>query len=196
LNYLENIHLTQSAVVASATVSPWTANPPKPLITSTLQQEASALYKMNPKSTMKIAQGLYEAGHITYMRTDFAVLSEEAITEAKAWVKEAHGAAYIGKDSVSVEKSEKAVKPKEKAKKVEATPTTNPQEAHEAIRPTHFNVEELPGDWTPQDKKIYALIWKRAVQSVMSAAQRPKSHSEANLCRRHRLSLDGQVEED
>jgi DNA topoisomerase I len=171
LNYLENIHLTQSAVVASATVTPWTANPPKPLITSTLQQEASALYKMNPKSTMKIAQGLYEAGHITYMRTDFAVLSEEAIAEAKEWVKEAHGAAYVG-SSGQVEKAIATAKPKAKAKKLEATATTqNAQEAHEAIRPTHFSTEELPGDWTPQDKKIYALIWKRAVQSIMAPAK-------------------------
>lgn len=170
LNYLENIHLTQSAVVASATVSPWTANPPKPLITSTLQQEASALYKMNPKSTMKIAQGLYEAGHITYMRTDFAVLSEEAIAEAKEWVKEAHGAEYVGSsvlaDKAKVKKSE--VK-KPQATKPESSSTA--QEAHEAIRPTHFSIEELPGDWTPQDKKIYSLIWKRAVQSVMAPAK-------------------------
>jgi DNA topoisomerase-1 len=158
LNYLENIHLTQSAIVATSTTLPWTANPPKPLITSTLQQEASALYKMNPKSTMKIAQALYEAGHITYMRTDFAVLSEEAIAEAKEWVKEAHGAAYVGS---TLEKG------KEKAKHV----VGNAQEAHEAIRPTHFDLEELPGDWTPHDKKIYALIWKRAVQSVMAPAK-------------------------
>ena len=158
LNYLENIHLTQSATVISSITSPWTANPPKPLITSTLQQEASALHKMNPKSTMKIAQELYEAGHITYMRTDCAVLSEEAIAEAKAWVKEHHGAAYVG---ISDKQKIKDKKPQ----------VANAQEAHEAIRPTHFEVDDLPGDWSPHHKKLYTLIWKRAIQSIMAPAK-------------------------
>jgi DNA topoisomerase I len=162
MNYLENVNGDDKVTVKSNTTKPWTASPPKPLITSTLQQEASALHKVNPKSTMKIAQALYEAGHITYMRTDFAILSEEAIQEAQAWVLKNHGEKYV---------QAPAEKPKAKAKATAKTEAPPAQEAHEAIRPTHFEVVDLPGDWTPVDRKIYALIWKRAVQSTMTAAK-------------------------
>ena len=157
MNYLENVNSNDTVIVISNTTKPWTASPPKPLITSTLQQEASALHKVNPKSTMKIAQALYEAGHITYMRTDFAILSEEAIQEAQAWVLQAHGEKYI--------------QSAKKVDKVKKSDIPQAQEAHEAIRPTHFEVVDLPGDWTPTDRKIYALIWKRAVQSTMTSAK-------------------------
>lgn len=163
MNYLENVNADDTVTVKSSSTKPWTASPPKPLITSTLQQEASALHKVNPKSTMKIAQALYEAGHITYMRTDFAILSEEAIQEAQAWVLKNHGEKYV--------QATKAEKPKAKAKATVKTEAPPAQEAHEAIRPTHFEVVDLPGDWTPTDRKIYALIWKRAVQSTMTAAK-------------------------
>jgi DNA topoisomerase-1 len=93
------------------------------------------------------------------MRTDFAILSEEAIQEAQAWVLQAHGEKYVQS------KLPKVTKPKDP----KAIPQA--QEAHEAIRPTHFEVVDLPGDWTPTDKKIYSLIWKRAVQSTMTAAK-------------------------
>ena len=162
MNYLENVNGNDTVTVKSNLTKPWTAAPPKPLITSTLQQEASALHKVNPKSTMKIAQALYEAGHITYMRTDFAILSEEAVKEAQAWVLQAHGEKYV------------QIAPKANSTKAKATKNTTlpqAQEAHEAIRPTHFEVVDLPGDWTPTDRKIYALIWKRAVQSTMTAAK-------------------------
>lgn len=161
MNYLENVNANDTVTVKSNTTKPWTASPPKPLITSTLQQEASALHKVNPKSTMKIAQALYEAGHITYMRTDFAILSEEAIQQAQAWVLEHHGEKYV--------QAPTKVKAPTKKKVDESVPQA--QEAHEAIRPTHFEVTELPGDWTPTDRKIYALIWKRAVQSTMTSAK-------------------------
>lgn len=166
MNYLENVNGDDNVTVKSTVTKPWTACPPKPLITSTLQQEASALHKVNPKSTMKIAQALYEAGHITYMRTDFAILSEEAIQEAQAWVLHTHGENYVAKQEI-----QKPAKEKEKAKASKTAPVPVAQEAHEAIRPTHFEVIDLPGDWTPTDKKIYALIWKRAVQSTMTAAK-------------------------
>jgi DNA topoisomerase-1 len=203
VNYMENIHTSNKAIVKSVQQKPWTANPPKPLITSTLQQEASALHGVNPKSTMKIAQMLYEAGHITYMRTDHAVLSEEAITNAHQWIRENHGEAFLGTAShcrsapaPSAEGSEsssnaKPKKGKKKEKEAESTspPTaqesssqakktgasscgaTAPQEAHEAIRPTHMEHQELTGDWTPLDRKIYGLIWRRAVQACMSPAK-------------------------
>lgn len=155
LNYLENIHTDTKATITSTKTVPRTESAPKPLITSTLQQEASALYGIQPKSTMKSAQKLYEAGHITYMRTDSAVLSEEAVKEAQKWVLANHGKEYVGSATA------KAVKK-----------VSGAQEAHEAIRPTHFSTETLPDeDWSPADKKIYRLIWQRAVQSTMSAAK-------------------------
>lgn len=152
LNYLENIHKDPSATITSVKESPWTANPPKPLITSSLQQEASALHKINPKVTMKIAQKLYEAGHITYMRTDHAVLGEEATQQAIKEVTASWGGNYVGNQNHKDKKE------------------TLAQEAHEAIRPTHFEVKVLD-DWEEVEKKIYTLIWKRAVQSVMAPAK-------------------------
>lgn len=170
MNYLENVSNDETVVVKSSTIKPWTAAPPKPLITSTLQQEASALYKLNPKTTMKIAQTLYEAGHITYMRTDHAVLSEEATAEAQSWVLENHGEKYVLVKTP--QKPQKPQKEKKEIPKQEKGPQgPQAQEAHEAIRPTHFEVVDIPGDWTPTDKKIYSLIWKRAVQSVMTHAK-------------------------
>ncbi len=166
-NYLENISSEPNAVVLDATTKPWTEAPPKPLITSTLQQEASALYNSNPKSTMQIAQKLYEAGHITYMRTDKAVLSEEAVTEIKEFIQKNLGVEYIGTAvGVSSKESEKGKSKGKKKDEKEEGPKA--QEAHEAIRPTHFEMTALPEDWDGYSKNIYRLIWSRAVQSVMA----------------------------
>jgi DNA topoisomerase-1 len=162
VNYMENIHVSNEATVKGVVQKPWTANPPKPLITSTLQQEASALHGTNPKSTMKIAQALYEAGHITYMRTDHAVLSEEAINSAHNFIRENHGEAYIG-PATHCRSSQ--------PKKTKESENPQAQEAHEAIRPTHMEHQELTGDWTQLDRKIYTLIWRRAVQACMSPAR-------------------------
>lgn len=165
-NYLENIHTTTEAVIQQTTVKPWTDRAPEPLITSTLQQQASALYHSNPKNTMRIAQRLYEAGHITYMRTDKAVLSEEARTSAQEWVRQAYGEAYVG--SAEPLKKRKGKKEEE----VKAQAAAKAQEAHEAIRPTHMECTQLEGDdWTPLDKKVYRLIWQRTIQSVMTAVR-------------------------
>lgn len=162
-NYLENIHTTLEAIIQQTTVKPWMDRAPEPLITSTLQQQASALYHSNPKNTMRIAQRLYEAGHITYMRTDKAVLSEEARTSAQEWVRQAYGEAYVG--SVESQKKKKGKKEDE----VKAQAAAKAQEAHEAIRPTHMEYTQLEGDdWTPLDKKVYRLIWQRTIQSVMT----------------------------
>jgi len=153
-NYLENVHTSNQATVYSVKESAWSASAPKPLITSTLQQEVSAAYSLNPKTTMQIAQKLYEAGHITYMRTDSAVISEEAVAAAHAWVEKTYGKAYLG----SLEKTKGKVKVND----------ANAQEAHEAIRPTHMELKEIVG--TPQEQKVYAFIWKRSIQSTMSPA--------------------------
>jgi DNA topoisomerase-1 len=109
---------------------------------------------MNPKDTMRIAQKLYEGGHITYMRTDSAVMSTEAVAAAHTWIKEAYGEKYVGFGS------SKTVKTKD----------TNAQEAHEAIRPTHMEMKEVGDEYTASERKIYAFIWKRSMQSAMAPA--------------------------
>jgi DNA topoisomerase-1 len=163
--YLELHHDKPNGTILKAETTDWQESPPLPLVTSTLQQQASSQLRCNPKETMKIAQRLYEAGHITYMRTDKATLSEEAIEAAKETVKQLYGEEYI--QSSSKAKSSKTAK---KSEKVEV----KAQEAHEAIRPTHFELQALPeenGTWTQRDRKVYELIWARAVQSVMSACK-------------------------
>lgn len=166
LNYMENVNATNSVTFVSNTKKPWTASPPKPFITSTLQQEVSALYKINPKETMKIAQRLYEAGHITYMRTDMAVLCEEAVKEAHELVTSKYGKEYTS----LTQSSKKAQKAPSAQTAQTAQTAQNAQEAHEAIRPTHFDLEVLPESFSPIEKKLYSLIWKRALQSTMSSA--------------------------
>jgi DNA topoisomerase-1 len=168
-NYMESIYSIPEGTILSKEIKPWTESPPQPLITSTLQQQASALYHINPKSTMKIAQRLYEGGHITYMRTDHATLSEEAKHAAKQWVGQSYGPEYVLDEK---EEKEDQKKTKSKAKK-EKQEEVKAQEAHEAIRPTHMEVTELPegDDWSALDQKIYKLIWQRTIQSVMTPAR-------------------------
>jgi DNA topoisomerase-1 len=184
LTYLENHNTDRSALVRSNTVRPWTATAPPPLITSTLQQQASALFGFSPKTTMQIAQKLYEAGHITYMRTDKAVLSEEAVAAANAWVTETFGAEYVGTapapsaEAAADTPSPLAEKPKKgkgKKKAAEAAAEAQAegpkaQEAHEAIRPTHMEVA-APAGLEPTNAKLYGLIRQRAVQSTMASAK-------------------------
>lgn len=155
-NYLENIHDDPNGKVLKAQTVPTSLVAPMPLITSTLQQEASALYGSQPKNTMRTAQRLYEAGHITYMRTDTPVLSDEARLTASAFVRVTYGEAYLAPTELNGKK---------KVTNVVA------QGAHEAIRPTRIDtVIDLPDgeDWSAIDRKIYKLIWSRTVQSVMA----------------------------
>ena len=158
-NFLENIHSDPDGTIQSSATKPWTHYPPKPLITSTLQQEASSRYHCDTKRTMQIAQRLYEAGHITYMRTDHPVLSDEAIEKAQDVIQQQYGDAFVDRGAT--------------AKKKKKASDPNAQEAHEAIRPTHFEVAELPTDedWNAVDRKIYTLIRNRALQSVMTPAK-------------------------
>ena len=125
--------------------------PSPPFITSTLQQEASTKLKFNIKKTMDIAQKLYEAGLITYMRTDSINLSEEIITELKDYIIKTFGLEYS--NSINYKNN------------------SNSQEAHEAIRPTNILLNELL-DYKDKDGiKLYNLIWKRTVASQMSFAK-------------------------
>jgi DNA topoisomerase-1 len=169
-NYLE-IHSTEpGGIVTTAETRPWSESAPLPLITSTLQQQASSLFRSNPKRTMQIAQRLYEAGYITYMRTDKAVLSEEATKAAQEYVTATYGAQYVAAASATTAKPKKK---KVVAEQDNTTAAPAAQEAHEAIRPTHMETQHLPQDedWNAVDRKIYHLIWLRAMQSVMSSAR-------------------------
>ncbi len=130
-------------------------NPYPPFITSSLQMEASRKLGFSAAHTMRVAQGLYEAGFITYMRTDGTTLSDDAVAQARSVIKSEYGTKYLP-DAPRLYKS--------KAK--------NAQEAHEAIRPTDLSVlptsREAPGD--DQQRKLYDLIWKRTMASQMENA--------------------------
>jgi DNA topoisomerase-1 len=155
---LQKVHSDPSVTVTAVKISLSTSQPPKPLITSTLQQEASNLHGLNPKATMLAAQKLYEAGHITYMRTDNAFIAEEAATAIRTLITQNHGSNYVGSLEPALVK---------KTKKEEALPAA--QAAHEAIRPTHPEHQEVPVD-DPTQKTVYKLIWRRAFQSLMAPA--------------------------
>lgn len=125
-------------------------NPRPPFITSTLQQTASTRLGFSPSRTMQVAQKLYEAGHITYMRTDSTNLSGNAFGQIKNIIEKDFGATYFQSRSYG------------KASK-------NAQEAHEAIRPSVL-AKKVAGN-TEEQKKLYKLIWARAVASQMIDAQ-------------------------
>lgn len=149
-----------------------TSSAPAPFITSTLQQEASSRLGLNPKATMRAAQTLYEAGHITYMRTDNAVLSEEAKEAVAELVKARWGLEYLAS---AEEAPKKKVVRRKKAAAAEggaaAPAAPEAQAAHEGIRPTHLENTELT-EQGPTEQKLYELIWRRTVQSQMASERR------------------------
>jgi DNA topoisomerase-1 len=147
------------------------SKPPSPFITSSLQQEASSRLGMKPKDTMRAAQTLYEGGHITYMRTDNAVLSQEAIESASAVVRERFGEEFLASATAATEGTKKKVTKKKAATVDDAVAKPEAQAAHEGIRPTHMEVTELP-DASAAESRLYELIWRRTLQSVMAPEQR------------------------
>ena len=124
--------------------------PAAPFTTSSLQQEAARKLRFSVSQTMSIAQRLYESGYITYMRTDSTHLASLAVNTAKEYISGNFGEEYS--------------KPRQYK-----TRSKGAQEAHEAIRPTFINNTEIPG--TPQEKKLYELIWRRTVASQMADAR-------------------------
>ena len=123
-----------------------------PFTTSTLQQEAARKLHFSSKRTMATAQKLYEQGFITYMRTDATNLSNEAVNEIRTFISNEYGDKFLPKQP-----------------NIYITKSKNAQEAHEAIRPTHFETEknELSGD----ELKLYNLIWKRTIACQMNNAE-------------------------
>ena len=147
-----------------------TKNPPKPFTTSSLQQAASSELRINTKDTMKICQTLYEAGYITYMRTDSRTYSEEFIEKAKQYILKNYDQSYVNLniDDLALRAKDDKKKSKKSQKKDE---NNTAQEAHEAIRPTDITLKELDDEhMSPKERKMYYLIWRNTVESCMSPA--------------------------
>lgn len=125
-------------------------NAPAPFTTSTLQQYASQRLGMDAKRTMSVAQKLYEGGHITYMRTDSTSISDEAVKAIKDVIKDKYAETYFEHHKFVNKKA-------------------NTQEAHECVRPTKPNYNEIDG--TTDEKRLYSAIWKRTIQSQMKSAE-------------------------
>ena len=154
-------------------VKPAKRNPAAPFTTSTLQQEASRKLGFSVARTMQIAQRLYESGKITYMRTDSVNLSQTAIDAASAEIRSAYGDKYH-------------------QPRVYKTKSAGAQEAHEAIRPTYFNQHSVDGD--NSEKRLYDLIWKRAIASQMSEAIFEKTNVNISIStRKEELLAEGEV---
>jgi len=147
-------------IIETAKTADWTVKdvveseakrtPRPPFTTSTLQQAASSRLGYSPKRTMITAQKLYEAGHITYMRTDSTSISTQAVGVISSYINDKFGKNYLQTRAYQ-------------------TKVKNAQEAHEAIRPTH--VDKSTAGFTPEQKNLYKLIWQRTVASQMADAR-------------------------
>jgi len=156
--------------VQTVEAKPASRNPSAPFMTSTLQQEASRKFGFGARQTMSTAQRLYEAGYITYMRTDGIDMAPEAIEAARAEIKSRYGAEYVPASPRIY---------KNKAK--------NAQEAHECIRPTDMSVDAAALARLEADqRKLYDLIWKRTLACQMEGARLERTTVEIG-------SADGQV---
>ncbi|MBM2321294.1 MULTISPECIES: type I DNA topoisomerase [Marivita] len=161
---------SRDLTVQSVEAKPGSRNPSAPFMTSTLQQEASRKFGMGARQTMNAAQRLYEAGHITYMRTDGIDMAPEAVDQARAAIKDRYGDTYVPKTPRIY---------KNKAK--------NAQEAHECIRPTEMAKDAASLKISDADqRKLYDLIWKRTLACQMESARLERTTVDVG-------SADGQV---
>ncbi len=149
--------------VSDVSVKPVKKNPAPPFTTSTLQQEAARKLNFSVSQTMRVAQSLYEAGHITYMRTDSVNLSKLALGTISKEIRENIGEQYLNVRTYH-------------------TKSKGAQEAHEAIRPTFISNHDVAG--TAQEKKLYNLIWKRTIASQMADAQLERTQVEIDMSNR------------
>ena len=154
-------------------VKPGTKKPAAPFTTSTLQQEASRKLGYSVSRTMSLAQRLYENGHITYMRTDSVNLSDLAVSSAKTEIVNQYGPEYSNPRKYS-------------------TKSAGAQEAHEAIRPTYFNINSAGNNY--DEERLYQLIWRRAIASQMSEAKLEKTTVKiSNNNNEHLFTANGEV---
>lgn len=164
--------LQATYTVKDIQVKPAKKSPAPPFTTSTLQQEASRKLGMSVSRTMRVAQTLYESGHITYMRTDSVNLSETALDNAKDAIAKQFGASYHQQRRFQ-NKNQSA------------------QEAHEAIRPTDLNVHEI---FDAEGQRLYDLIWKRTIASQMADAQLEKTTVKIGIStNQEHLTAQGEV---
>lgn len=146
-----------SFAVRSVETKPYTRRPAAPFTTSTLQQEAARKLRFSSRSTMQVAQRLYENGYITYMRTDSVALSTQAVNAARQQAQELYGAEYVPG-----------------APRTYASKSKNAQEAHEAIRPAGDSFRtpaQVKASLSADEFRLYELIWKRTVASQMADAK-------------------------
>lgn len=154
---------------------------PLPFTTSALQQSSNTNLNISPKETMSLAQTLYEAGYITYMRTDSRVYSKEFVESCKRYIINTYNNGYIHPSADNLvqnrDNSDKDVKPKLDDKKTKkskkAKNDNNAQEAHEAIRPTDITCLNIPDDedvFSTKHRKLYKLIWTNSITSLMANA--------------------------
>jgi DNA topoisomerase-1 len=159
--------------VADLTTKPAKKSPAPPFTTSTLQQEAARKLYFSVSKTMTMAQRLYEAGHITYMRTDSVNLSEDARNGANKEILKAYGDKYA------------------KSRQFKGK-TKGAQEAHEAIRPTNFASHSVRAD--RDEQRLYELIWKRAIASQMSEAQLERTNVKIEASKHNKqFTANGEV---
>ena len=163
--FLEDCKAAQFSI-ESITTRPSKRTPAPPFTTSTLQQEAARKLGFPVALTMRIAQSLYEAGLITYMRTDSMNLSELCLKSCGPLITEKMGDHYHQLRHYH-------------------TNAKGAQEAHEAIRPTDMSLEEISG--TAQERKLYNLIWKRTIACQMADAQLEKTTANINISGRNEL---------
>ncbi len=161
---------SRALTVTSVEAKPASRNPSAPFMTSTLQQEASRKFGMGARQTMSAAQRLYEAGHITYMRTDGIDMAPEAVTAARDAIAERFGKDYVPS-----------------APRIYKNKAKNAQEAHECIRPTEMTRDAAALKITDRDQaRLYDLIWKRTLACQMEGARLERTTVEIG-------SADGQV---
>lgn len=146
--------------VSDIIVKPVSRKPAPPFTTSTLQQEAGRKLGFSVNTTMRVAQKLYEDGRITYMRTDSTNLSDIALRDIASQIKSEYGDKYLETRRYH-------------------THSKGAQEAHEAIRPTYVSTPEIPG--SEQERRLYRLIWRRAVASQMSEALLEKTNIDIEI---------------
>ena len=159
IEFLESLNTAQF-IVRDVQRRPVTHMPAPPFTTSTLQQEAARKLKFSVSKTMRLAQTLYESGHITYMRTDSVNLSSLALATSKEVIAEQYGEKYVHTRQYR-------------------TKSKGAQEAHEAIRPAYMS--RLSAGATKDEQHLYELIWKRTIASQMAEAQGEKTTIEVSV---------------
>ena len=159
IEFLESLNTAQF-IVRDVQRKPVTHTPAPPFTTSTLQQEAARKLKFTVSKTMRLAQSLYENGHITYMRTDSVNLSSLALATCKEVIAQQYGDRYVHTRQYR-------------------TKSKGAQEAHEAIRPAYMS--HLSAGANKDEQRLYELIWKRTIASQMSEAQSEKTTIEVSV---------------